>query len=158
MTVKNLSYDVYLAGPMEGLTHEQMTEWRVEATEFFNARFTGDEEYEEPIYVRDPTSRESYREQAAANPANVAKRITLQDIHDIEQSRVVLINLQQMNDLNLRCWGSISEMVLAWKLGIPVIMIFPEGHKMDHPFVLTMATEVHDNLADALKATASYFR
>jgi nucleoside 2-deoxyribosyltransferase len=137
---------VYLAGPMEGLTHEQMTGWRnyVKTSEKLKGR------------ILDPCDREAFHNELSGDLLNRARRITHLDQLDIRRSRVVLMNLQQMDELKLRCWGSICELTYAYHQGIPVVLVLPKP--TDHPFVLTYATEIYTDLDAAIKATETYFR
>jgi hypothetical protein len=136
---------VYLAGPMEGLTHEQMTEWRVQVKT--NPRLKD--------RVLDPCDRVAFHTQTG-DQAQLAKRIVFLDELDIKRSRVVLMNLSQIKELGLRAWGSICELTYAYHLGVPVVLVLPEP--TDHPFVLTYATEIYYDLDSAIAATTSYFR
>lgn len=136
---------VYLAGPMEGLTIEQMTEWRKKATRRLVDR---------NIQVLDPCRREAFHA-PDENLTAMSRRIVFLDELDIRQSRVVLMNLSQMDELKLRCWGSICELTYAYHLGIPVVLVLPK--ETQHPFVLTYATEIYTNLDEAIDAVSAYF-
>ena len=152
---------MYLAGPMEGLSEEQMKGWRLYVRKAIAARnrYYGEAQgFVEKITVLDPTDRESYREQFLKDPTNVGHRIFRQDLQDIDSSRVVVINLLQMRELDLRCWGSICEMIYAFVKHVPVIMILPDQAAADHPFVIGCATEVHFSLEAGTKAAMSYYR
>jgi nucleoside 2-deoxyribosyltransferase len=136
---------VYLAGPIEGLTHEQMSGWRNQVKDDRRLKYR----------VLDPCDREAFHSQVG-DQVQLAKRIVFLDELDIRRSRVILMNLSQMNELGLRCWGSICELTYAYHLGIPVVLVLPKP--TDHPFILTYATEIHYDLPSAIDATAAYFR
>jgi hypothetical protein len=136
---------VYCAGPIEGLTYEQMSGWRTKVKQ--DPRLEG--------RILDPCDREAFHTQVG-DQVQLAKRIVFLDELDIRRSRVVLMNLSQMDELGLRCWGSICELTYAYHIGVPVVLVLPKP--TDHPFVLTYATEIHYDLDSAIDAVASYFR
>jgi hypothetical protein len=135
----------YSAGPMEGLTYEQMTGWREQAK--LHPKLKG--------RCLDPCDREAFHQQSG-NQLQLSKRIVFLDELDIRRSRVVLMNLSQIDELNLRAWGSICELTYAYHLGIPVVLVLPKP--TDHPFILTYATEIYTTLEEGIEAVASYFR
>ena len=143
---------VYLAGPMEGLTAEQMTKWREESKAYFRSYNENRGVHEKAILTLDPTDRTTFHEDSS-----LPHKLVYLDELDVRNADVILINLSQMEELNLRCWGSICEMTLAHHLGKPVVMVLPKGRE-NHPFVQVYCTEIHSDLDSALKGVLGYTR
>jgi len=134
---------VYLAGSMEGLTKEQMSEWRDYATTELAFR---------DIDTLDPTRRVSYHDQA--KNSYTANRVVKHDLQDIAYSSVVLVDLRDTTPG--RKWGTVCEMAHAHtKNKIIIVVTNPEQFK--HPFVEFYATEIYHDLDDAIEAVATYF-
>lgn len=133
---------VYLAGSIEGISLEEATKWRGTATSFLAMH---------GIKTLDPTRRKKFHDQEYST--NLAKKIVKLDLNDIEDSKVVLVNLKARGEG--KAWGSVCEMALASSSGKTVIVVLEENFK--HPFVDVFATEVHINLEDALIATLAYY-
>lgn len=153
--MKDSTY-VYAAGPMEGLTLEQMTGWRTELKRQVAERnaLPG---LTEQFSILDPCDREDFHSGIEhVDTFTLAKRIVKLDELDVYRSRVVFMNLSQMDELNLRCWGSICELAYAAHLGVPTILILPKPTL--HPFALVYATEIYTDFDTGVKALFSYFR
>ena len=134
---------VYLAGPIEGISLKEATEWRETATSFFHGH---------QIHTLDPTRRKKFHDQPYT--FNLARKIVQLDLQDIRNSNVVLLNLRARG--KGKAWGSICELALASQQGKTVITVLEPG--LVHPFVEVLSTEIHSTLEDALEATLAYYR
>lgn len=134
---------VYLAGAMEGLTYEQMTGWRKEATQKLALH---------SIETLDPTRRVSYHDQKDTRYA--AARVVKHDLQDIHFSSVILADLR--NSTPGRKWGTVCELAHGHtKNKIMIVITDPDQFK--HPFIEFYATEIHHSLDDAIEAVITYF-
>jgi nucleoside 2-deoxyribosyltransferase len=134
---------VYLAGAMEGLTYEQMTEWRKKATHELALK---------GIDVLDPTRRISYHDQKDSTYA--AARVVKHDLQDIHNSSVILVDLRDSTPG--RKWGTVCEIAHSHTKNKVIIVVTDEG-QFKHPFIEFYATEVHHSLEDAVEAVSTYF-
>jgi nucleoside 2-deoxyribosyltransferase len=134
---------VYLAGSIEGISLEEATKWRGTATSFFAMH---------GIKTLDPTRRKKFHDQEYS--VNLAKKIVKLDLNDIEESKVILVNLKARGEG--KAWGSVCELALASTSGKTVIVILEKEFK--HPFVDVFATEIHNDLEEALVATLAYYQ
>ena len=132
---------VYLAGPMEDVSVEQMTNWRDHATAHLS---------EHGIKTLDPCRRGLLHDQFD-NP-NVRARIVQQDLQDISMSRVVFANFQGKG----RGLGTMAELSIAQR-DRRVIIVLMDHNAFPHPFIHHFATEVHYDMYSALNAITSYW-
>jgi len=132
----------YLCGPMEGLTPEQQSAWRNEATRVLNLC---------DISTLDPCRRINDPED---NPLNAAKRLFKCDLQDIDSSTVILANLSE--SLPGKKWGSVAEIAHAHTHNKIIIVILDKG-QFNHPFIQCYATEIHYTLEDAIDAVKEYY-
>lgn len=137
---------VYLAGSMENVCKDTMHGWRDIATLKFN---------NEDIQVLDPTRRAAAHVKDSDATFNKMHRIVQQDLQDISQSRVILADLRDSQPGAK--WGTVMELALAHRDRRVVIVLVDEG-QFKHPFVYTMATEVHYDLTEAIDACISYYK
>ena len=134
--------NVYLCGPIEGLTPEQQTKWRNDATFYLRLN---------DITTLDPCRRTNF---VLDSSAFAAKRIFKSDLQDISYSTVILANL--CDSLPGRKWGSIAEIAHAHTQNKIIIVVMDEGQFM-HPFISCYATEVHFSLNSAINAVKEYY-
>jgi len=135
----------YLAGPIEGLTKEQATKWRLDAD--FKLKSSG-------ICTLDPTRRVSFVDSNHLTSTNAARRIWKADLQDIAYSTVILANLS--DSLPGKKWGTVCEIAHAHTKNKIIIVIIDED-QFEHPFITQYATEVHHTLEDAVEAVKEYY-
>lgn len=136
--------NVYLCGPIEGLTPKQATEWRNKAKEML---------YFNNINTLDPTRRTSFLELKTC-VENAAGRIFKADLQDISNSTVILANLS--DQLPGKKWGTVCEIAHAHTKNKIIIVIMDKDQFL-HPFILQYATEIHHTLEDAIEAVKEYY-
>ena len=143
----NLCKGVYLAGPMAGFSAVKMKQWRNVAEEYLN-------DYD--ITTLDPTRRISYHEKALDDKGlerNIAQRIFKQDLRDIARCEVLLVDMR--NHPNAKAQGTAAEVMFSHMKHKVIVMFKDQGDQLN-PFMMAMATEVHDSLEEALEATVEY--
>jgi len=134
---------VYLAGPMAGLTAQDMKEWRDYAKEKLKSA---------DIRVLDPTRRISYHDQIFDDKGlnqNIANRIFKQDLRDIARCEVLLVDMRDMP--GIKGQGTAAEVMFAHTKNKVIIMWVPPISTLN-PFMAAMATEVHKTLEEAVEA------
>jgi nucleoside 2-deoxyribosyltransferase len=145
---------VYLAGPMEDLSEEEMKGWRMELRE---GLLTG--WHQDPIQVLDPTRRVTFHDQLGdylqdtTRSMNVCKRIFKQDMQDIANSRVVVADIRRKMGKGT---GTACEIMFA-HMKNKIIILYSDPDDPIHPFLESMATEKHYELQDIIKAVRSYY-
>lgn len=121
---------VYLAGKMTGLSQEEMTRWRKEATEILQSRgFT----------CLDPT-----QVPLSANPSG--KEIVSSNKYQISHSDIVLAEI----DHDVPSLGTVGEIIFANQLGKPVIAWGRAFYIATHPWVEVHSTTYYPALGEAL--------
>lgn len=137
---------IYLAGAIEHISKEDMHGWRDVATLKFNRA---------DIEVLDPTRRAAAHVNDGDATFNKMHRIVQQDLQDISQSRVLLADLRDSQPG--KKWGTVMEVALAHRDRRVVVVLVDKG-QFKHPFIYTMATEVHYDLNDAINACIDYYK
>jgi len=138
---------VYLAGPMAGFSHDEMTSWRTTATQVLEMA---------DIPALDPTRRIPFHEQNLDDRGlnvNLAKRIFKQDLRDIARCEVLLVDGR--DHPKAKAQGTAAEIMFS-HMKHKTIIIWKNPEDMLNPFLTAMATEVHDSLEDALEAAIDY--
>ena len=138
---------VYLAGPMAGLTAQDMKSWRW---------YAHDKLGDSDIKVLDPTRRISYHEQILNDRGldrNIANRIFKQDLRDIARCEVVLVDMRDLP--GIKGQGTAAEVMFA-HMKNKVIVLWKTPNDSLNPFMTAMATEVHVALEEAVEACIEY--
>jgi hypothetical protein len=143
MYYKHKQY-VYLAGPIEGLTKEEMSSWRDYVTQKLNL-------YE--IDTLDPTRRISFHDQKDKDYA--AARVVKHDLQDIAFSSVVLVDLR--DSTKGRKWGTVCEVAHSHTKN-KIIIVVIDKEQFRHPFIEFYATEIHYDLDEAVDAVITYYQ
>lgn len=142
--------NVYLAGPMEDVSKEEMCGWRLEATRILNSV---------NIPSLDPTRRVSYHDELQGylgdemRTLNVSRRIFKQDMQDIANSRVILADVRRSTG---RGTGTAMELMFAHTEN-KIIILWSDSEDYPHPFIMSVATEIHHTLDDCIEAVRGYF-
>jgi nucleoside 2-deoxyribosyltransferase len=134
--------NVYLAGPMEGVTKEHMKGWRDQAKEFFRNR-------SDDVNPLDPTRREPFHQ---ADGANYARLLFRADLADIDSSSAIVVDARRSSG---KAAGTNMEMMYAWQKGIP-LFLWVDPEDPPHPFYISMATTISLTLQDTLEFTAQF--
>jgi nucleoside 2-deoxyribosyltransferase len=146
--------DVYLAGPIAGLSYGDAVAWRAQAKRAFeNAGITAYSPmrakealagmgplagaWESPSY--DPLS-----------PHSVFKR----DMADIYRADVILANLAGAEKVSI---GTMIELGVAHQLQIPIVVVLRPADIHWHIFVLEVATRVCPTIEDAITWIGNVF-
>jgi len=95
---------VYLCGPIHGCTDEECKDWR----DYIKASYSFD--------TIDPMRRD-YR----GREAECYREVVELDKRDIRSADVVLVNCPKPSH------GTSMEILYAWSLGIPVVVVCPAG-------------------------------
>ena len=134
---------VYLAGSIEGVSEHEMTAWRNYVTQQLDMA---------DINTLDPTRRGILHERF--DDSNIRNRIVQQDLEDISRSKVVFADLRDSTPG--KKWGTVMEVSLAQR-DRRIIIALVDEYQFKHPFIWSMATEVHTDIDDAIAATISYY-
>ena len=143
-----MSNYVYLAGPMEDVSHEEMKSWRNSAIEFLNMF---------GIEVLDPTRRISFHDELLQNKnktKEICNKIFNKDLTDVNNSSVILADIRRGTGRGI---GTAMELMYAYTLGKKIIL-WADISDLEHPFIEAIATEKHYDLYEALEATTSYYK
>jgi len=132
---------------MANMSGKEMKVWREHATMDLNAAGIG---------VLDPTRRVPYHIQSLDDRGlerNIANRIFKQDLRDIARCEVLLVDMR--NHKGVKAQGTAAEVMFAhMKHKVIILWKNPDDHL--NPFMTAMATEVHDDLDNAIQAAIEY--
>jgi hypothetical protein len=142
----------YLAGPMEDVSVDHMTSWRILASERLDAA---------GIDYLDPTRRVSFHDQLkgvdylqeVVKGMNICKRIFKQDLEDIASSKVMLVDARRSSGKGT---GTAMETMFAHTKN-KIIIIWCDPEDPPHPFYEAMYSEKHYTLEDAIDAVMEYY-
>jgi len=141
---------VYLAGPMEDCSKDDMTGWRNIAAKQLDV-------FEIPSL--DPTRRVSFHDQLdhqlqdEYRGMNICRRIFKQDLQDIADSRVILADVRRSSG---RGTGTSMELMFAHTKN-KIIILWADKDDFPHPFIEAIATEKYYDLEEAIEAAGSYY-
>lgn len=122
---------IYLAGPMENVSWDEMSDWRIHATEILSGA---------DVVCLDPCRRRHSFEQKQM------KRIFALDMADLRNCDMVLVNL---NNDQLPKHGTAMEVFYAsYVLGKPVVAFKKELTRY-HPFFESLVTEWRSDVTKA---------
>ncbi len=131
---------IYLCGPMDDYTEEEMGTWRKDTTTYM--RFSG-------IVCLDPTDRPyrncSYKE----DPESVLPDLVESDKVDIEASDIVLVNYTKISV------GTSMEILLGWQKDKHVVVVAPEGMHLG-AWVVYHSHKICRSLEDAYEHIIDY--
>lgn len=136
-----MSKTIYVAGPMEGLTEEQMTGWRRE----FKHKLYG-----YGLTILDPTRRQPYHQEDSIDRARFVFK---KDLKDIDESDLVFFDIRYGAG---RGTGTSMEAMYAWMKMKPMITWANPGD-FKHPFYQSMETIRVESLDSGIVAVKQFF-
>jgi nucleoside 2-deoxyribosyltransferase len=140
---------VYLAGPMEDLTKQEMCSWRARARDLLDLMGIG---------CLDPTRRVTFHDeltklQDQRLTMNACRSIFKQDLQDIANSKVVLADVRRSAGRGI---GTNMEVMFAHTKHKVIILVVDEKDPI-HPFYESVYTEKHTNFEEAIHSIRSYY-
>ena len=136
-----MSKTIYVAGPMEGLTEEQMTGWRKEFTHKLHGY---------GLTILDPTRRQPYHQEDSIGRARFVFK---KDLKDIDESDLVFFDIRYNAG---RGTGTSMEAMYAWMKMKPIITWANPGD-FKHPFYQSMETIRVESLDSGIVAVKQFF-
>lgn len=145
---------VYLAGPIEGLTREQATDWRYAATEELVDLGI---ECLNPMrgkILDTPIIPKDCREYEDAGVFFTPKAIMTRDHNDVMRADALLVNVLGMRQRGI---GTVMEIAWAFQLHKPVVMVMErEGNPYDNHPMLSQAIGFRcDTLEEGIDTVAT---
>ncbi len=146
--------NVYLAGPINGLTYEEATEWRDTASTWLSRagiravspmRGKGWFKTERLIEAK------QYRE----HPFFTDKGIVARDRFDVSQADILLVNFIGAPKVSV---GTAVEIGWANAWDIPIVVAMDDNSPYDHPFVRELAGFIVPTLSEALDIVCRIIR
>lgn len=132
-------YKIYLAGPMEGLTAEQMQGWRKEMT----AQLAW-------LQIYDPTRRIEYH---SGDGINRARFLFQMDLKDIDESDIIFVDARAKAG---RGTGTSMEVMYAWMKQKPII-VWADPEDFHHPFYQAMETYRVYSISEGVQIIKAFF-
>lgn len=117
---------VYLAGPMEGLSANEMTGWRLQMADYLT--FDG-------IACLDPCRRKVFH---GSEDLNLARMLFRCDLRDIDNSDYLFADVRRDKG---RAAGTHMEIMYAWTKDKPIIL-WQDPTDPPHPFYMSVATVI----------------
>ena len=143
---------IYLAGPMEGVSVDEMNGWRRELVRLLESKTSfGSEGFSEPppFKILDPTRRTTFHDKPTED---FAKVIFNQDLHDIDRSDICFFNMRRSG---AKAWGTCMELMYAYTKG-KIIIVLENADDPPHPFIEAMNTHKVYSLKAAADIICNY--
>jgi len=136
---------VYLAGPIQGLSYDTSTSWRIYAeTELLKAGIMSLSPLRNKEYLQhEGVLRDSYPQYALSS----TKGITTRDRFDVMRCDVVLMNLLHAEQVSI---GTMIELGWADAYRKPVVLVAERDNVHAHGMVEEVAGFIVDNLESGL--------
>jgi nucleoside 2-deoxyribosyltransferase len=106
---------VYLGGPMDNCSEEELSTWRKDAKTYLRGY---------GVTCLDPTDRIYRNEDYGSDPESVLPDLVEADKIDIEASDMLLVNYTKVSV------GTSMEIVIAWMKDKHVVVVAPEGMRL----------------------------
>jgi len=132
---------------MSGMAGTSMKGWRTKAGQML--------EMADVPYL-DPTRRIPYHQQVHDDRGlklNIAKRIFKQDLRDIARCEILLVDGRDHS--GSKGQGTACEVMFS-HMKNKIIIIWKNPEDKLNPFLTAMATEIHDDLEEAVYSAISY--
>lgn len=126
-----MTFKVYLAGPIAGLTYDEGQDWREYAQAALASHF---------INGYSPLRQKDFLRAAGvigktqfANPMATDRGIMTRDHNDCKTADAILVNLLGAKSVSA---GTVMEMAWAYAYGVPLIVAMEEtGNLHEHPMI-----------------------
>jgi len=140
---QEMSYIVYLAGPISNCSFDSVVDWREHAIKKLPAEILGLSPMRGKTYLQNMQEisthvegRTDMNENSSVLHLNKimssSRGIITRDYNDVRRSDALLVNLAGATKVSI---GTVMEIGWAKVLNIPVICVMEEGNVHDHPMV-----------------------
>lgn len=143
--MSEMTFYLYLAGPITGISYGDSTDWR----KYVNSKMPPQIKVISPMRGKDYLKKEkAIKSDYEKVPLSSAKGITRRDRFDAKRSDAVLINLLGAKKISI---GTIIE--VGWSdNGIrPIIIVIEKENVHNHPMLKDIAGYTVDNLDKAIE-------
>lgn len=137
-------FKIYLSGSMMDSTWDEQTKWR---RMFQDAIKFGDYNYEKKVVFFDPTQYYNFEEKRH----NSEREVFEFDLYNLRNSDLVVVNFNNSKSL-----GTMSELILAHELHIPVIG-WNSNNEPLHPWMECCTTRICDNMKEAVSHVVDFY-
>lgn len=132
-----MKHNVYLSGPMGGLSYKEMTTWRKYAEQKLNS---------DNVKCTLPTR--SFVDDKLP-PHETDKWINRRDFNDCVTASAILVYFKGMKTMSI---GTVMEIAWAYQKQIPVVMIADEDGPQNHPMLKDSVTHEVRTLDEGIAA------
>ena len=134
---------IYLSGSMMNSSWEEQTKWRRQLTDAIKWNYEGNKN----VSVFDPTQYYNFEEKLHKSE----KEIFEFDLYNLRRSDLVVVNF-----LNSKSLGTMSELILAHELHIPVIGYNPNNETL-HPWMECCVTRMCDSFKEVFEHVVDFY-
>lgn len=136
---------VYLAGPISGLSYEQATNWRENAASILRRRGISSAS---PMRAKEALRgvQDIWAEGSDLGPFYSAKGIVSRDRFDVRRASLVIMNLSGADAVSV---GTMVELGWASERGTPVILVDTPDSVHTHVFVEELVSFVVESVEEA---------
>ena len=138
---------VYLSGPIYTQNTPEDREatdgWRKEATQLLQGFFHPLAISSEAMEVIDPCRKKTIYDPKLFTP----NEIVLRDLKDVKDADIILVNFNLID--NKLPIGTVMEIMYAWNLGKPVVIVSTDNRIINHPWLIAMSVRIFDDLKTA---------
>lgn len=137
--------NLYLAGPIEGVTEEQCTQWRNEVTHKFSMRT-------EKVNCVNPYRDVELKEfdKGAGYGNELAKRIAHKNYMDCQKCDIILAYLPKDQMTKRPSYGTVMEIAWFAMMQKPIIIVTDDDYIKNHPLFYTYVGWFSEDLDDAI--------
>lgn len=138
------TFKIYLSGSMSDSTWEEQTKWR---KNFRDAINFGDYDCKKRVSFFDPTQYYNFQEKRHNNEREIMDF----DLYNLRNSDIVVVNLKNSKSL-----GTMSELILAHELRIPVIGWNPNNESL-HPWMECCITRICKDMRETVEHVVEFY-
>ena len=138
-------FKIYLAGPMTGLTYDEIKGWRDEFIRILPENLIG----YSPLRGKNRPDEE-VRWDAHGREEKIlssSRSILTRDTWDVETCDLVFANLLGATRVSI---GTVAELAIAYHMKKPIVLMMEEGGVHDHAFINAMTPFVVRSLEEGV--------
>ena len=144
-----MSFLIYLAGPISGLTHEECTGWRQYIIDNLPDRIEALSPMRSKPYLKDSGTLTGAYENW---PLSSQRGIYARDRYDCTRSDAIIVNLLNATTVSI---GTVMEIAWAADHNIPVVLIIDPNNIHQHPMILEACPFVVSEVDEALAVVSA---
>ena len=146
-------FDVYLAGPITGLSYGESTDWRKYVANKFSPHIHGISPMRAKSYLANEKRIQSSYEE---HPLSTSRGIMCRDGWDTRKRDMIFANL--LGACQIVTIGTVMEIAMAYAHRKPVVLVIEKEHNIHrHPMLLEAADIIVSDLDQGIEVVNGFF-